>query len=310
MHNLDTATESLGALPNFPLLTGLSFAAIAITVAAGLIGLNGGRGVGDLWPFLQWTTLMSVAYSALSVTLLRWLPPLGPGLRIVVSLGLGIATASAFTLMVSFVLGGWFHAFSFPVTSCWMSGGVGAVNLSTRRRKIASTPSLIAEVLLASIVGFGIGLFAQAAVVREERDQELRLVFLKMGSLDSTASAGSVRPGVAGDYLSGEEESLIQLSGISGDLEFRGTSRHGTGAHAGAVIIMRQRLTESVDLPQPDGVTVLYVQERDGWRLFPADAPMLTRSIRLEPSATVHSHTMYYVELIGGRRQGGLAAQW
>jgi hypothetical protein len=46
---------------------------------------------------------------------------------------------------------------------------------------------------------------------------------------------------------------------------------------------MQRPVTDVVELKEPDATSVVYVQGDHGWRMFPADAPTLKRTIRLEP---------------------------
>jgi hypothetical protein len=82
-------------------------------------------------------------------------------------------------------------------------------------------------------------------------------------------------------------------------------NKYGHGARASrAIIVVHGPVTASAELPEPDATTIVYVQEGGGWRMYPARAPMLKRTIRVEPLAGDPKQTLVLVELSNGARQG------
>ena len=106
---------------------------------------------------------------------------------------------------------------------------------------------------------------------------------------------------------------LLREIGLTGKLSIFGGGQYGKGnKDSRAIIVMQRQLNKrTVDLPQPDRVTVIYVQdENNNWRMYPSNAPTLNRNIRLEVPAHKPNITDYWVELAGGARQGAQAFFW
>jgi hypothetical protein len=135
-------------------------------------------------------------------------------------------------------------------------------------------------------------------------EQRLELVFVRWIPGDSPLS-GALAPLDVDDGLRHE----LDRRGLTGTIEVE-SGRHGHGQYGGqarAIILMRHAEFRRVWLPQPDATTILYVQEDDGWRRYPADAATLPRAIRLEPG---DRQTSYEVVAADGSRSGAGAFHW
>jgi len=157
---------------------------------------------------------------------------------------------------------------------------------------------------------------------RAKTDQDVEVVFVQW-----TPSPGRLE--VVGDrasHLSTPERAQLQalgvsgtvrvvedgLFGLSGERVYRlpagtetGKSRRGR-----VVIVMKRQLETPLDLPQPQGGEVIYVQGDKDWTRFPATGPELKRTIRLEVARHTVTQTQYSVELANGGRVGGTAYEW
>jgi len=70
---------------------------------------------------------------------------------------------------------------------------------------------------------------------------------------------------------------------VSGKYQVVGLYRQGHGKQVLAIIVFNQPLVTEIDLYEPRGADVIYVQESDGWRRIPSRGPTLDRSISLRP---------------------------
>ena len=50
------------------------------------------------------------------------------------------------------------------------------------------------------------------------------------------------------------------------------------------VVVMSKPIHSSIELRQPDGTNVIYLQKGDGFVMLPKDAPTLSKTIRLYPN--------------------------
>jgi len=117
--------------------------------------------------------------------------------------------------------------------------------------------------------------------------------------------------------LSEKDVAEIKSLGLTGELTFSSSGTYGRASHvrivkhARVLVVMKHQLTEPVDLPQPDGVEVIYIQGDDKWHKYPSDAPTLKRVIHLEADKKAPQWaTLYMVEHVDGSRQGGTLFTW
>ncbi len=105
--------------------------------------------------------------------------------------------------------------------------------------------------------------------------------------------------------LTDPEFTLLVQSGLTGKVTTFSLDKYGNGNKSSTAIVVLQRPVASpVELPEPDACTVVYIQEADDWRRFPPHAPVLKRTIRLEPSRNDPGQSLLTVELPDGARQG------
>lgn len=109
-------------------------------------------------------------------------------------------------------------------------------------------------------------------------------------------------------HLSDEEIEKIRNLGITGKLENCSLQHWGAGRRSQSVLIISQPPKRTVELPEPDEGTIIYLQRGDEWEKYPPNARTLKRTIRVEPySAT---ETVVTAELSDGSRQGSAACLW
>jgi hypothetical protein len=291
-----------------PLLTTavICFSTSAL-VASGEATFNKDFGANDILPFLIWT-LPFAGVIALTKGKLgdasRRLPIL---LRYAVAVAIGIATGVLWTYIVAFFLGAWFGAFSFPVLSCWIAGGVCGMIVGGSNYKNGKQ-SVTLEWVITAVLCLGAITIPRYLVDFLSKNQKLEVVAVK---LKSGSESLAVRE-VFDPALSNEDVARLKSLGLSGQVAFAGGSGFvGRGKPARTLIIMQRQLKGTVELPQPDGVEVIYIQGEDGWKMYPSDAPTLPRTIRLwaderDPARA----TLYSIERADGSRQNGTLFTW
>jgi hypothetical protein len=275
-----------------------------------MIIVNDGFGVGDIWSFLFWSMPFAAGVAVLARLLRRLCCRLSPLVTYLVAALSGALSGVVWTFVVALFLGSWFGAFSFPVFSCWMAGGAsGMVSASTVhengvKRRVVLELAFVALICVSAVLGTA-PFFTYLST-----DQNLHVIFVqwKLG-----AEPLSVKDlDALGVRIELTEKELAQLKaiGITGHLTVVGGSEHGNGKHSRAVIIMQHQITDAVELLQPDGAEVIYLQDGNEWKMYPSDAPTLRRVIRLEVAPISPRNTQCLVELSYGAMQGGLAFSW
>lgn len=103
---------------------------------------------------------------------------------------------------------------------------------------------------------------------------------------------------------------LVQIRKLklNGTIENAGGLVSGTaGAEGHALIMLDHPVMSRVELPEPDAVTVVYIQRHEGWEKYPPTAPTLKRTIALQPLQTQGrepKQTEVMVEWATGERRG------
>jgi hypothetical protein len=97
----------------------------------------------------------------------------------------------------------------------------------------------------------------------------------------------------------------VKEAGVTGRVVTFSGGDYGNGSkQSQAIIVIQSPVTAPVELPEPDATTIVYVQHTEGWRLYPASAPTLKRTIRIEPWRDDTKQSSLMAELATGARQG------
>jgi hypothetical protein len=137
-------------------------------------------------------------------------------------------------------------------------------------------------------------------------DQELSLSVFRWMPSSSALVIEDQRPtpGFPDMRLSPIELQQIKDTGINGLVSFAASSIHGSGKKSHATLIMQRPVTAPIALKEPDGTSVVYVQEGNDWKMFPPNEPTLQSTIRIEPMETDPNQSSVMVELATGALQG------
>lgn len=96
----------------------------------------------------------------------------------------------------------------------------------------------------------------------------------------------------------------MRAMNLGGQIDFVGTGGAGRGPKSRMVIIMQQQLQQPIDLAIPVQ-SIIYVQEKGGWRKDPSDAPTIQQSIHLKVSPGEPQLTQGWMEIPGGNTTVG-----
>jgi hypothetical protein len=204
--------------------------------------------------------------------------------------GAGVSIAEYFSLLGSLIL-------------------VASATVSSSKRIFAARLALIGAV---AVWSFYMPAIVGLASTRLS-DQELGLAALLW--TPSTSALVIQQPAeihnIPSTSLSARDVQQIEAAGLTGKLSvYTANDRYGSGKKSHVTIVMQRPVTDVVELKEPDGTSVVYIQGDHDWRMFPADAPTLKRTIRLEPVPYdpnwpgAYPQTSVMVELSTGARQG------
>ena len=186
---------------------------------------------------------------------------------------------------------------------------VASAAVSSSKRTFAARLALIGTVAVWSFYMPAIVGFASTRL----SDQELGLAVLLWTPSTSplVIQQPAQIPIIPSTRLSARDVQQIEAAGLTGELSvYTANNRYGSGKKSHVTIIMQRPVSDIVELKEPDANSVVYVQGDHDWRMFPADAPTLKRTIRLEPVPSdpnwpgANPQTSVMVELSTGARQG------
>jgi hypothetical protein len=286
---------------------------ISALMAGAEVAFNGGFGASDILPFLIWTLPFAGVIALSKEKLTNSVRRLSILVRYAVAVAAGIAAGLLWTYIVAFFGGAWFGAFSFPILSCWVVGGASALILGTAGYKSRKRSVLVELTIIAALT---LGSMTVPKYLFDFLTENQRLEVVSISWQPDPAPLnvreGSER-GLPNNFkLADADLSKLKSLGLTGQVAFDGSSGFiGRGKHARTLIVMQRQLEETVELPQPDGVEVIYIQGKDGWKMYPSDAPTLQRTIRLwADKRNPNWATRYSVERVDGSRQGGTLLTW
>lgn len=181
--------------------------------------------------------------------------------------------------------------------------------VSSSKRAFAARLEIIGAIAVWSFYMPAIWGFATSRL----SDQELGLAVLLWNPTTSplVIQQPAQTPNTPSTRLSAGDVKQIEAAGLRGELSvYTANDRYGSGKKSHGTIVMQRPVTDAVELKEPDATSIVYVQGDHGWRMFPADAPTLKRTIRLEPVPYdpnwpgAYPQTSVMVELSTGARQG------
>jgi hypothetical protein len=192
----------------------------------------------------------------------------------------GTALGFMYTFFVSrFSLG--IPAFFILMLSCWVPGGISAMLVAAFGKRLTIVTGV--AVLCRSAI------FLTEPIFNAFTHNQLLTVALITPS-DASTSQLAANPETLG-FATGPEIQIaknevtehVRALGYSGEFRVLSLSKQGKGKNSLAILVVRTPITKEVALPEPDGSTVIYVQQSENWEKKPSEAPTLSRSIELWP---------------------------
>lgn len=297
----------------------------SVLMATIWLGKQDWFGVSDLKGFSIISIVFALGISLLGAKIATVVKCKSGIIKYSVAMIIGVLYGFASIVVLFLIIGTWILAYSFPITFCWVMGGVlGLVAgiISLRKRTL----------LFTSIQAVSFSVIALAAIwsynpmsMYASNDQELHVVIVKCDEGESPLIVDSENYGTINirvhnlsssnsvklDFTS-EDEKMLQLAGVKGHCKVINYSVHGSGTFSKAIIVLREIPLRLIKLYQPDESSIIYIQDGQKFSIFPENAPTLDRTIELRRSLSDintndSNNVVYMVELAGGGKQGGFA---
>ena len=271
-----------------------------------LVARQGGFGAGDLLPFSFWVAPMALILALMA----RLSGPFLARLPRILSLIFALSAGFLFGLVASFVpvicLGPWGLAFSFPLPSAMISGGMAALaSLVTGPRKSQGEKYWF-DVSLMVVLAVIFALISEPVYDFLTADTQVKVTFIEWQSDASFVGIEDPR-----DLLDQLEEQWIQALGLSGKLLVLSHHSDGDDPQVHMMVILQSHIGGLVDLPIPEMGSVVYVVEEGAWRMAPEEAPLSERYLRLEmPGYSGRDYVVFGIQHADGSETGGSAFGW
>ena len=288
------------------ILAYLACVGVSMLTASTTVSISRRFGVGDLLPFLYWTFVFAAILSLVAQMLVFTLGKVPAVSRYCIAGASGMLAGVLWSYAIAQLLGPWLGAFSLPILFCWMAGGASGIILamlyyeSNRRAALIAVPVILVLSLSAWTLSKSLGVLLTG-------EQQLELLVIKWHPGPKPLTNTEVQ----GLVISESDLERLKAIGLTGEVMYSGSAEYGEGQPARAIIVTQAPLSEPVNLPQPDGSQVIYVQTEAGWNRYPPEAPTLQKQIRLWTDLRGSSqNTLFSFERADGSRQGGTAATW
>jgi hypothetical protein len=284
----------------------LACVGVSMLMAFTSVAISRGFGAGDLLPFLSWTLAFAAIVSLVAQMLVYTLVKVPAVPRYCLAGASGIVAGVLWAHAVGQLLGPWLGAFSLPILFCWIAGGASGMILamlyheSTRRSAIFAVPVIL-------VLSLGAWTLSKSLGILLSGEQQLELLVIKWHPGPKPLTSTEVQ----GLAISKNDLERLKTIGLTGEVMYSGSAKYGEGQPARAIIVTQAPLSEPVNLPQPDGSQVIYVQTESGWSRYPPEAPTSQKQIRLWTDLRGSSqNTLFSFERADGSRQSGTAATW
>jgi hypothetical protein len=181
--------------------------------------------------------------------------------------------------------------FDVEAVACWTSAGLSAALIATGNRGRGAVISIILLALAAVLLPGPVFNYAT-------RNEELTVAFVvpQDGASvepepENVTSIGSSTP-INSKLVSEQVLQLIARSSITGKYHISRLYRTGKGKPALAVIVVREPISVTAHLAQPNRTAVVYVQEHGAWVKIPSQAGTLDRDIEVSPAPGTQTGVM------------------
>jgi len=171
------------------------------------------------------------------------------------------------------------HRWAFLMLSCWVPSGISAMLVAAFGKRLSIVTG-IAVLCLAAIF------LTEPIFNAFTHNQQLTVAFITPSEASTAQLAANPETDgfvTAAEIQTAKDEVIERIRGLGYGEEFRVLSltRQGKGKNALAIVVVRTRVKKDVVLPEPDGSTVVYVQQPDKWEKKPPEVPTLRRGIEI-----------------------------
>jgi hypothetical protein len=202
---------------------------------------------------------------------------------------LAVALGCGYWLLIARTLGFGSMSLGMQALACWIAAAVAGLLLAVGGRTRGLLGSTLACVLAIFVPAPIFNLLAH--------NQALTVAIVVPDEMTGV----SVSPRNVGfDSQSAIEASAsrvlqsIRAAQIQGNYRVVYQARRGEGKQSLAILLLNAPVTASVQLPEPDGAEVLYVQGPHGWTKTPLGAPTLHRNIEIWGASDDKSSLAYF----------------
>jgi hypothetical protein len=201
------------------------------------------------------------------------------------SLLIAVMAGTALGLVYSYFVARFLFAvpafFVVVMLSCWVPGGISAMLVAADGKRL-SVMTGIAVLCLSAIF------LTEPLFNAFTQNQLLTVAFITPS--DASTNRLAVYPETVGFHTGAEIQAAqnevferLRALGYSEGFRVLSLSRQGKGKHSLAILVVRSPITKEVFLPEPDGSTVVYLQQSETWEKKPPEIPTLRRGIEITP---------------------------
>lgn len=276
-------------------------------VAALLIASPSPNTPGELGLVLFWTVPFAIGLALASPAAMalfsRFPRFFSYGLAMVLGVVAGFLWGSCvFSVFINPYL---FGTFSIPIGFVWGVGGISGLVAIAGIGSRAKRGNLLIEIAVVGAICLAVGLGSDSFVIWLLGEREVDMVWIKW----RPGSEALVLDSRLQNYLTEDEQARLLAMNLGGRLEWQRTALRGRGPSSRMVIVMQHQLDEPVELPLPAERGVIYIQEQEGWRMDPSDAPTVRKTLRLEIDPGFPNTTLAVLKEPGGT-SGFTAMSW
>lgn len=172
-------------------------------------------------------------------------------------------------------------AFVILMLSCWVPSGISAMLVAAIGKRL-SVVTGIAVLCLAAIF------LTEPIFNAFTHNQQLTVAFITPSEASTAQLAANHETSgfdTNAEIETAKKEVLehIRALGYSEDFRVLSLSRQGKGKKSLAIVVVRAPVKKEVALPEPDGSTVVYIQQSENWEKKPSEVPTLRRSLEITP---------------------------
>ncbi len=259
-----------------------------IALASYSLGVWLGRNSDNLRLIIYYSGPFALLVGVAAATQSKW--SVGHSGRPLISVLTGTALGIVYSYFTARFLLGVPGFFAILMLSCWVPSGISAMLVGANGKRLSVVAGI--SVLCLSAIFLTEPIFNAFT-----RNQLLTVAFIT-----PSTSQLAAYPETVGFHTNGEVQTTknevfeaIRALGYSEDFRVLSLSRQGKGKHSLAIVVVWTPVKKKVALPEPDGSTVVYVQQSENWEKKPSEVPTLRRSIEITPTGLAEGEALFAI---------------